>query len=39
MKVTGLEKVLKPDSEYRKEGESYIIRKLNTYYKGINRLP
>ena len=39
MKVTGIEKVKKMDTNYRKERESYIIRKFNTFYKGINRMP
>ena len=39
MKVSGLELIRNPDSEYRKERESYIIRKFNTFYKGINRIP
>ena len=28
-----------PDSAYRKERESYINRKFNSFYKGINRIP
>ena len=39
LKVTGLKRVIKPDIEYRKEKESYIIRKFNSFYRGINRLP
>ena len=39
MKVSGLELIKNPDSEYRKERESYIIRKFNSFYKGINRIP
>ena len=36
---TILEKVKKEDELYRKERESFHIRKFNTYYKGINRMP
>ena len=32
MKVTILEQVRKHDEDYRKERESYFIRKINTYY-------
>ena len=39
MKVIGLEQVRSRDPMYRKERESYLIRKFNTYYKGMNRLP
>jgi hypothetical protein len=39
MKVIGLEKVRSKDQMYRKERESYLIRKFNTFYKGMNRLP
>ena len=39
LKVIALEKVHSSDPFYRKERESYLIRKFNTYYKGINRLP
>ena len=39
MVVTGLEKQKKNDSEYRKERESYLIRKFNSYYMGMNRMP
>ena len=39
LKVTGLERVIKPDIEYRKEKESYIIRKFNSFYSGINKEP
>jgi len=39
MKVTVLEQVFKSDPEYRKERESYLIRKFNTYYQGMNRKP
>ena len=39
MKVIGLEIVKKNDTEYRKERESYLIRKFNSFYKGINRMP
>ena len=39
MKVTILEKVKSKDDLYRKERESYHIRKFNTFYRGINRKP
>ena len=39
MKVIALEQVRSRDPLYRKERESYLIRKFNTYYKGMNRLP
>jgi hypothetical protein len=39
MKVTGIELVKKIDTQYRKERESYLIRKYNSYYQGINRMP
>ena len=35
--ITILEQVKYQDKEYRKERESYFIRKFNTFYKGINR--
>ena len=38
-KVIALEKVKSSDPFYRKERESYLIRKFNTFYKGMNRLP
>ena len=37
MKVSGIEQP--KDTEYRKERESYIIRKFNSYYSGMNRMP
>ena len=37
--VTILEKVEKYDEQYRKQREKYFIKKLNTYYKGLNRMP
>jgi hypothetical protein len=39
MKITGIEIVKKQDVEYRKERESYLIRKFNTFHQGINRKP
>ena len=39
MMVTILEKVKSQDELYRKERESYHIRKFNTFYRGINRKP
>ena len=38
-KVTILEKVMKTDPLYRKERESFLIRKVNSYYQGLNRMP
>ena len=37
MKITVLEKVKYEDEFYRLEREHYFIRKLNTYYKGLNK--
>ena len=39
MKVLILEKVKSSDPQYRKERESYLIRKFNSYYKGLNKKP
>ena len=39
MKVTILEKQFKNDPEYRKERESYLIRKFNTFRRGMNKKP
>ena len=39
LKVTVLEKVKKNDIFYRKEREAYLIRKFNSFYKGLNRMP
>jgi hypothetical protein len=39
MKVSILEKVKVDDLEYRKERETYHIRKFNTFYCGINLQP
>ena len=39
MKVFILEKVTKCNTEYRKERESHIIRKFNTFYAGLNKKP
>ena len=39
MTITAIEKVKKMDSSYRKERERYHIRKFNTYYHGLNRMP
>ena len=38
MNVTILEKV-KGDESYRKERETLLIRKFNTYYRGLNTQP
>ena len=37
MKITILEQVRKSDTEYRKQRESYFIRKFNTFNKGLNQ--
>ena len=37
MKIQILEKVKFPNEQYRKERESYLINKFNTYYNGLNR--
>ena len=39
MKITILEKVKHNDVNYRKERESYLIRKFNSFYKGMNKMP
>ena len=39
MKIIILEKVKKESEFYRKEREKYLIRKFNTYYKGMNKTP
>ena len=39
MTVLVLERVKKNDELYRKEREKYLIRKFNTFFKGINRMP
>ena len=39
MKITIIEKVKNNEPNYRKERESYHIKKFNTFYKGINRQP
>ena len=39
MRVTVLEKQFKQDPEYRKERESFLIRKFNTYRRGMNKKP
>ena len=39
VKIRILKKVRKQDTSYRKERERYLIKKFNTYYKGINRMP
>jgi len=39
LKVIGLEWIFNRDPLYRKDRESYIIRKFNTFYSGMNRLP
>ena len=37
--ITIVEKVKKEDTSYRKERETFHIRKFNTFYDGINRMP
>ena len=39
MTATVLEKVKSNDIYYRKERETYIIRKFNTFYSGLNLRP
>ena len=39
MKVTILEKVKSQEELYRKERESFHIRRFNTFYRGINKKP
>ena len=39
LKVTILERVYKYDPQYRKERESFLIRKFNTFYNGLNKKP
>ena len=39
MVVTGIEKTKSSEKEYRKERESYIIRKFNSFYMGMNWMP
>ena len=39
MKVAILEKIFKQDPEYRKERESHLIGKCNTFYCGLNKKP
>ena len=39
MKVTVLEHVKNSDPEYRKERETYLIIKFNTFYGGMNKKP
>ena len=34
-----LEKVKSPVEQYRKEREKYMIRKFNTFYRGLNKTP
>ena len=37
LNITILEQAKRNNEQYRKERESYFIRKLNTFYKGMNR--
>ena len=39
LKITIVEKLKKDDGPYRKERETFLINKFNTYYKGINKMP
>ena len=39
LKVTVLEQIKQSDTLYRKERESYFIRKFNTFNRGINKKP
>ena len=37
MKITILETIKTKDTIYRKEKEAYLIRKFNTYNRGMNK--
>ena len=39
IRITIVEKVRKEDTNYRKEREKFHIRKFNTFYAGMNRMP
>ena len=39
LKVTVIERITKTSVLYRKERESYIIRKFNTHNRGMNKAP
>ena len=39
MKFTVIEQIRKEDIVYRQEREKYHIKKFNTFYDGINRVP
>ena len=39
MKFTVIEQIKKEDIFYRQEREKYHIRKFNTFYYGMNRVP
>ena len=39
LSVTIIEKVKKKEMTYRKERETYLIRKFDTFYKGMNKTP
>ena len=39
MKISILEKVKQKNAIYRKERETYLIRKFNSFYKGLNKKP
>ena len=39
MNILILEKVKNFNTNYRKEREKYLIRKFNTYYNGMNKMP
>ena len=38
MRVTIIEKIFNPDEAFRKEREKYYIMKMNTKYKGLNKI-
>ena len=38
MKVTIIEKIFNPDQAFRKEREKFYIMKMNTKYKGLNKI-
>ena len=39
MVTMGVEKPKRTENEYRQERESYLIRKFNSFYNGMNRMP
>ena len=39
LRITILEQIKNTNPLYRKEREKYHIRKFNTYYRGMNKMP